>query len=214
MFRLARLWALFVPAFCWGASSPPLHFEPNLGQASRRVLYIARSHGDTLFIQDHAILLEHSAPDGSEAHTELKLEGSASNTGWQALEQSAGKTFYTIGNRPERWIRDVPQFDRLARNGVYPGIDLVLHGSEGRLEYDFVVAPGADPRRIHFCFSGQQQLSLDPAGDLIITLKSGQLIQKKPILYQTNPDGSIQPVTGAFRLLGRKIGRASCRERV
>jgi len=84
----------------------------------------------------------------------------------------------------------------MQRKDIYPGIDLVLYGSEGHLEYDFVLAPGADPGRIAMRFQGARALRIATNGDLIVSTDSGELVQRKPYLYQD------RPVEGHYRIAG------------
>jgi hypothetical protein len=75
---------------------------------------------------------------------------------------------------------------------VYPGVDLVYYGAQGgELEYDFVVAPGADPKAIALGIEtrGQAPLRINSAGDLIVQLQNGQVLLHKPVVYQTEPAG-------------------------
>ncbi len=78
----------------------------------------------------------------------LELEGAARAARAVALSPLPGKTHYFLGNDPRRWRSDVPTFARVRYAAVYPGVDVVYYGNQRQLEYDFIVAPGADPRRI------------------------------------------------------------------
>ena len=63
-------------------------------------------------------------------------------------DELAGTSNYFIGNDPAKWRTNVPTYAKVKYEGIYPGIDLVYYGNQRQLEYDFIVAPGADPRRI------------------------------------------------------------------
>jgi hypothetical protein len=85
---------------------------------------------------------------------------------------------------------------------VYQGIDLVYHGNQRSLEYDFQVAPGADPEAIRFGFDSVKRMQLDPAGDLIMQLSGGEIIkQHRPVLYQ-ELGGVRREVAGHFIFRG------------
>ena len=73
---------------------------------------------------------------------------------------------YLLGNRPERWITDVPTFGRIRYPEIYPGIDVVYHGRGALLEHDFEVAPGADPSRIRVQFNGAESMKVADDGSL------------------------------------------------
>ncbi|PYN13738.1 MAG: hypothetical protein DME05_17700, partial [Candidatus Rokuibacteriota bacterium] len=77
----------------------------------------------------------------------------------------------------------MPTYARVRYEDLYPGIDLVYYGNQRQLEYDFVVRPGADPRRIALGFRGAQRLEVDPQGDLVLHTAAGAIRQRKPIIY-------------------------------
>src|SRR5204863_455349 len=91
---------------------------------------------------------------------------------------------YFIGNDPTKWRTDVPHFGRIQVEGVYPGIDLVWYGNQQRLEYDFLVAPGADPKQIQVAYEGVESLRVDAGGDLVLRTGLGEMRQQKPRVYQ------------------------------
>src|SRR5262249_38291998 len=82
---------------------------------------------------------------------------------------------------------------------VYPGIDLVYHGDQQQLEYDFVVAPGADPGAIHLAFEGVEGMRVNDAGDLVLRTGGREIRQHRPIAFQ-QVDGTRQPVTVRYAL--------------
>src|ERR1700674_4517582 len=75
------------------------------------------------------------------------------------LDELAGTSNYFIGNDPAKWRTNVPTYEKVRYEGIYSGIDMVYYGSQQRLEYDFIVAPGADPRRIAFDIRGAGRVS-------------------------------------------------------
>ena len=91
-----------------------------------------------------------------------------------------GKSNYLIGNDPAKWHRNVPQFAQVRYDNVYPGIDLVYYGNQGRVEYDFKVAPGADPKQIALRFRGSEKVELTSAGDLVLATPAGDVRLKPP----------------------------------
>jgi uncharacterized protein (TIGR03437 family) len=71
------------------------------------------------------------------------------------------------------------------------------------LEYDFVVAPGADPSRIAWRIDGARA-SIDAEGNLVLSAPNGPASFKKPVLYQMNGDQKT-PVEGSFAVAGHEI---------
>ncbi len=112
-----------------------------------------------------------------------------------------GKSHYFMGSDPKRWRTNVPQFAKVRHHQVYPGIDLVYYGNqEGRLEYDFELAPSANPEQIRLAFSGAKRTELAPNGDLLLHTASGTLRQRKPIAYQM-VGGERRPVAADYSLV-------------
>ena len=82
--------------------------------------------------------------------------------------QQVSTSNYLVGNDPSKWRTSVPNYGRTRYQSVYPGIDLVYYGHDGNLEYDWIVSPSADPRRIRLRFDGADRLRVDKQGDLVI----------------------------------------------
>jgi hypothetical protein len=115
------------------------------------------------------------------------------------LEELPGKANYFIGNDPKKWQTNVPTYAKVKYENVYPGIDLVYYGNQGKLEYDFVVAPGADPKAITLGFAavGSAPLQIDAQGDLLVQTGDGAVQFHKPVVYQKQPSAlSGQPSVG------------------
>ncbi len=108
-------------------------------------------------------------------------------------------TNYYLGSDPAKWRPNVPNYARVRFEEVYPGIDVVYYGTEGKLEFDFIVRPGADPSQIRLSFSGADSMRLNPAGDLVLSAGGRQLIQRKPVIYQEHNGARVQ-VAGDYRL--------------
>src|ERR1700739_3915872 len=140
----------------------PLSFEPNEGQSVPEVRFLAHGPGYALFLTDEAeaVLL---AGKGQPQVMRLALEGANPHPAVQALEEQAAKSAYFIGNDPARWRTGIAHYGRVRYQAVYPGIDLVYYGAGRRLEYDWVVAPGGDPGRIHLRFGPETPVRLDEA---------------------------------------------------
>ena len=193
----------------------PLAFEPNLGQSDPQVRYLARGAGYALFLtRDEAVLaLMSGNPDPSKARPSslrqsvlrVRPLGSRPAESLEPEQSLPGHSHYTRASEPGKALRDVPRYGRVRAKGVYPGIDMVYYGSGERLEYDFVVAPGADPDRIRLGFEGAEGLALDEAGNLHLRLTTGEIVQHAPVLYQ-EIGGRRRPVTGRFALTGNAVG--------
>jgi hypothetical protein len=125
----------------------------------------------------------------------------------EGADELPGKTNYFIGNDPAKWRRDVSNYSRVKYESVYPGVDMVYYGNQGQLEYDFIVAPHSDYRRIKLECKGAKSIRIDEtSGELVLTTKDGsELRQSKPIIYQ-DIAGERRNVEGNYQLsLGREI---------
>jgi hypothetical protein len=100
------------------------------------------------------------------------------------LEPLPGKVNYFIGNDSTHWHSNIPTYAKVRYQDVYPGIDLLYYGNDGELEYDFLVAAGADPRRIALEFDGVEHLEIDAAGRLLLHVAGGVILQHKPVIYE------------------------------
>jgi uncharacterized repeat protein (TIGR01451 family) len=185
----------------------PLIFEPNQGQADAKVKFLARGAGYSLFLDPTgAVLALQTVPRSrskSQSHSEqfvrMKLVGANPAAATKGTGLLPGKSNYVIGNDPRQWHSGVPQFAGVHYASVYPGIDLVFYGNQGHLEYDFKVAPGANPSQAELQFDGASNLQLS-GGDLILTGKdAGGLRLQAPQIYQRDGDRR-QPVAGRFVL--------------
>jgi hypothetical protein len=198
------------------ALSLPLFFEPNQGQTAPQVKFLARGAGYGLFLTaDEAVLelqtsvvsTQHSAVAAQRTPSSvirMRLEGANSSARVSGASPLPGKSSYFIGNDPSKWHRDIPQFARVQYEAVYPGVNLVYYGDQRQLEYDFRVAPAADPNQIALSFKGASA-RID-SGDLLLATDRGDVRFHAPRIYQQ--DGKIQkPIAGSFRQLAdNKIG--------
>jgi len=107
------------------------------------------------------------------------------------------KVNYFIGRDPKAWRTNVSTFAQVRYRNIYPGIDLVYYGNNGRVEYDFDLAPGADATKIQFAVNGADSLKVGPAGNLVMTKGTSELRFQTPSLYQVI-NGNRTPVRGAY----------------
>jgi len=203
----------------------PLSFEANQGQAGSQVKFISRGSGYGVYLtSDQAVLaLNREKCDGQSASqgkaaksakasagcvqaksiVTMQLAGHASATANPAGEELLpGTANYFVGNDPAEWHSGVPTYAKVRYSGVYPGVDLLYYGNQRQLEYDFAVAPGADPKAIQLQFSGVTKLKIDGAGDLILSVKSGDIEFRKPVVYQER-NGRRDLIAGRF-MLGKR----------
>ena len=181
-----------LPAAAAALGRLPLAFEPNRGQADPQVQFLARGPGYTLFLTAaEAVMVltppaNHSPGAGAEAPEvnvlRMQLVGANPGAAAAGLDELPGKTNYLRG-APSQWVTDVPHYARVAYPDVYPGVDLVYYGtSQRQLEYDFVVAPGADPRAVRLAFPGADGMTLDDQGNLVLRVGNDTVTQHAPVI--------------------------------
>lgn len=213
----------------------PLCFEANRGQAAAQVKFLSRGRGYTLFLTSKGAMLalrkppvglrrqesaasvkpgKTTAGDGLMANPEsmvlgLHLLGAHPVPQVTGLDELPGKSHYFIGNDPKKWHPDVPTYARVQYQEIYPGIELIFYGNQGQLEYDLIVAPGANPKAIRLAFEGSvgaqhghAPLQMDTQGDLVLHTAGGELRLRKPLVYQ-EINGAKQPIPSRYRLHGR-----------
>ena len=172
----------------------PLSFEANLGQADEPIQFIARLGRGFLFLaEDGATLVE------GDLRLRIGLAGALQPISLEPSGLLAWKSHYFIGKHPDGWHTNLPQYSYVSYRQVYRGIDLVFHQSQGQLEFDFVVAPGADPKVIRLQFQGVEGLDLDAQGNLLLKAEAGNVEFQKPVVFQEE-NGSRIAVDGGFSL--------------
>ena len=130
---------------------------------------------------------EQAAP--AAASVRMRFVGANPQTGTHGEKKQPGLAHYYLGNDPSRWYEDVPTYARVRQHDVYPGIDVTYYGTVRELEYDLVVAPGADLTRVRLAFEGASRVELLPDGCLRIDTPAGGVVQRVPVVYQDGPAG-------------------------
>lgn len=182
------------PETAIGGLSIPLHFEQNAGQYPAEVEYISRGKGHTIFLTPRkTVLALKGNQDGSGANIGIKVVGGAANPRLHGADKLSSKSNYFIGDDPQQWKTQIPHFKKVRYESVYDGIDQVFYGTEeGRLEYDFIVEPGANYKEILLDIQGAEQLHTNSRGDLLIETAGGTLVQHAPEVYQERNGEKVQ----------------------
>jgi hypothetical protein len=211
----SRLNSLPIPPLPVNYARLPLTFEANKGQTDSQVRFLSRGKGYTAFLTAAGMVLSlrpsdvvtaSSNHDAAANHTQqsrnsvlkFSLVGAAQSAQAIGEEQQPGRVNYFIGNDPAKWQMNVPTFGRVRYKNVYPGIDLIYYGNTRQLEYDFVVAPGADANQIKFEIHGTKEIALDSEGNLVLTTPSGDLHFQRPSVYQESASDARLSVDGGY----------------
>jgi len=179
----------------------PLAFEPNVGQAPADVRYVARSERYRIRLTPTGARF--AAADSPGREIRLSLIGGAAAPSLAPVGELPGKAHYFIGKSEADWRTNVATYRRVVYRSVYPGTDLVFHGDQREAEFDFVVAPGADPGTIALSLEGAEQIGLD-GDDVVARAGEAELRLHRPVVYQESA-GRRLPIDGRFVLTGRRI---------
>ncbi|MGE0130294.1 MAG: SBBP repeat-containing protein [Blastocatellales bacterium] len=216
----------------------PMNFELNQGQAHESVRFLSRGHGYHVFLTDGeaALVLQNVKSDeaknsgasnfseGNPQPASLPWSGDSQPSvlrikpvGARAAKQVSGlnllptKSNYLIGNDSSKWHTDIPNYARVEYSEVYPGINMAFYGTQQALEYDFIVAPGADPDSITLSIEGADKIELDDNGDLVLSVAGEKVYHRSPLTYQDDRSaaGARRQVNSRYVLKGgNQIGFA------
>lgn len=194
----------------------PMIFEANQGQTAGQVKFLSRGKGYSAFLTSGGMVLHLRAPRtnsslpnqnaaNSNARSEsttlqFQLVGGNQNPAIVGENQQPGRVNYFIGKDRSKWLTNVPTYARVRYKNVYPGVDLVYYGNHQQLEYDFAVAPGANPNKIQFEIKGAKQVNLDSDGDLVLSVNNATLHFRSPVVYQ-EANGQRTRVAGNYGMI-------------
>jgi Beta-propeller repeat len=196
----------------------PLSFEPNRGQTDAQVKFLSRAGNRTLWLtSDEAVLAvgrppRPVGPDTQQAAAakenqstptvlRMKFVGANAHPRIGGEAKQPGTVNYFSGE-PNGWRTKIPTYARVRYRSLYPGIDLVFYGNNRELEYDLVVASGADPGQIKLAIAGARNIRIDGEGNLVLETPAGDVIQQKPKIYQRSGT-TLKPVSGDYVLTAK-----------
>jgi hypothetical protein len=207
----------------------PLMFQANAGQTDERVKFIAQGPGYSLFLTstESVFVMSRREKESKESRSKesdseraskamrpaertvlrMKLVDANADAAVTGMDEMVTKVSYFVGSDPSKWHAALPAFRRVRYGEIYPGIDLVYYGNQRQLEYDFVVSPGADCKRISLVFEGADKVEVEEtSGDLLLHTSLGVLRQHQPQVYQ-EVNGTRRMIPGHyFKRTGGEIG--------
>lgn len=213
----------------FGKSRP--FFVPNVGQADSRLhYYVKGADYEAYFMPGEVLLTFQEKPAGDFSPTAalgsifpqsvekwnkqvrgvrlslafLDSNPAAKPTGRKLATRTVN---YLKGNDSSKWHTNIPTYEHVVYPKLWPGIDLVFHGDNGRIKYEFVVQPGAKVADIRFAYRGAKSLSLDEQGNLLIHTEIGELREARPFSYQQI--GGRKASVGSSFLLEQQLDGAS-----
>ena len=163
----------------------PLWFEASRGQTGTGPQFIARGSDSEFQIAPTQAQFVLRKSDGQTASCAMRFVGADTSATISGGAELAGKINYLRGNDPARWQSGVPAFAQVRVEQVYPGVGVVYYGNQRQLEYDFNLDAGVNPGVIALRFDGAQKISVNPQGELVVSLNGGEMVQHQPVAYQT-----------------------------
>ncbi len=197
----------------------PLFFEANQGQMAGGAPFLARADTGTFLVDATGVSWTtasplHAASSPGQRLLDLRLLGADPRARTSGYRPGRGRVHYYRDDQPGGVCTNVPVFAGVQSRQVYRGVDVVWYGQGRELEYDFVVAPGADPHQIRLGLAGASHTRIDAAtGDLILTLGTRTVRQKRPVAYQ-QAGGRRRPVAAGYTLLAPGKGGTSPDHRI
>ncbi|MCI0337641.1 MAG: SBBP repeat-containing protein [Acidobacteria bacterium] len=172
----------------------PLSFEENRGQVDAAVKFLSRgsSYGLSLMPAEAVLMLKGEGRaridngKNTQSFTSLRMRftGADFNAQIEGLDPLPGRSNYLIGSDPKFWHTNIPNYARVRYRELYPGIDLIFYGNRQQLEYDFVIAPGADPGRIKVFFDGAKRARVDAVSALAIAPSNPSTLYTASSMHQ------------------------------
>lgn len=176
----------------------PLTFEANRGQAPPQTKFLARVRGYSLHLEAAALAM---VPHRGRS-VRIEFLGASGDVAVEGLDPRPGRIHYLLGTPCGRHIPNVPHYGRIRYRQLQQGVDLIVRGAAGFVEFDWVVAAGVRADGLRFRVEGAEEVRLDAAGDLVIRTGTGQFTLRRPLAYQDRGDRRIS-VTSEYFLHGR-----------
>jgi hypothetical protein len=198
-------------------SSAPLCFEAReagtefIARGTECNVVLAPSEADIILGKTTDNTIPHQPK--SERAVRLQLVGANPKAEMTGCDRMAATANYFVGSDPSKWQSGIPLFDRVQVHGVYPGIQMVYYANQSaQLEYDFLLQPNARPEQIQFRVQGADEVRVDAAGNLVLTMDGQEICQHEPVVFQEragirtriaagyrlNHDGTVGFALGAY----------------
>jgi hypothetical protein len=181
----------------------PLSFEPSPDATA----YVAHSGASlvTVSATGGAVAVRDRLTERSQS-VRFRFDQSVASAALAAMDEQQGVTNYYLGNDPAQWRLGVKNFGRVQARGVYPGVDVVYYGDHRRMEFDFNVAPGANPNNIALRFDGMERLTTESNGDLVAEVLGQPVRFARPYAYQ-RVTGGTKAVEASYVLTAGNVVR-------
>jgi len=174
------------------APSASVWFEPNHGQVKGRTQFVGRTPGAFLYLTGSAVI--YALPPAKIEHKQkmrqvtMTFVGALPENAAAGEQATGGYSNYFTGKTEKDWHTGVPHYGRVRFSDVYPGVDVVYYGVEGRAEFDLELQPGADHSQVGMVFNGADSVRLNGEGDLLVAIGGAEIRQHKPRVFQSGAE--------------------------
>lgn len=194
-------------------SGMPLYFEPQEAAIGESTAFFARGQNYQFAITSTGaqIVLSKTGSEESDSYShasrithhasraiQMQILGANAYAPLHGDGLLSGKMNYLVGSDPSQWRTDLPVYSRVQVDDVYPGINLIYYGNQHQLEYDFVIAPHANPESIALRFDGVDKVDINKEGELVLSLDGNEICFHRPVVYQ-EVNGGRQSISGGYR---------------
>jgi len=172
-----------------GFGKAPLHFVENMGQINAAVKFQVSIPQGTIYFTSQGLTYQFFAPGKSEEvvqedNIKLDFVGANGNPRIEGLGKSGAEMNYFLGNNPQEWVTGASSYYGLRYQELYPRIDLLVFGKEGRFKQEYVVKAGGNVEDIRIHYQGVERVQINDKGQLEIFTRSGVVREDAPFSYQ------------------------------
>src|ERR1051325_2176651 len=189
-----------------GKPATSVPFRGNLANAP--AVFITTSGLTYLFSETPEVIAlngEHTNCEKNWSRTDMVLvNANIKKENVVASSQLPGYSNFYLANCPGG-ILNVPTYTNVLVKNVYPGIDWNIYtGEQNKMEYDFIVHPGADPKQIRITYKGAQELVPNEKSLQLIS-SCGSFTEGDLLSYEKE---SGRNIPSAYKMKGNEISFA------
>ncbi len=166
------------------------------GNAVERVRYYSNQCYPNVYMMDDSLsyVFAHIDDDTTTADTmhrvDMSFVGGNAEAKLLPIEKEAYFNNYYLGHIPEG-RPFVSLYKHLYMQDVWTGIDMEYSSNQRGLKYYFIVHPSIEPSLIGLRYSGQDDLSVDGNGALVMETTIGTLVQPQALAYEMDGNGEL-----------------------
>ncbi len=215
------LFLLLLPAVASAHSEyGSIEFIENRGQWKEGFLYKAPTNNGDVYLERNGFTFVMAAAENVskidavkfERHAQEILHFHAYKVIFEGAKTDAKVTGskpqqhyynYFLGNDPTRWKSEIHPNLVVDYENIYNNIDLHIATENGRIKYDFIVKPGANPNTIVLKYEGADGLKIRNKNLQVLT-SVGPVEEMEPYCYQYI-NGERKEVRCKYRIDGNKV---------